>query len=152
VRARRKLVVSQHRYIRPEALSASIAVVVRDMSTSAPRIAFISGPIDATEVYFAEHYVPRIAVGIEAGDSFVMGPVLGVDTLALQYLLAQGVEAGRITVYMAEFEYRNLQHRNELLGLGINVKEVYPKCTNFMQASYDPCYSKTRANIVIVVR
>jgi hypothetical protein len=52
-------------------------------------------------------------MAIATGDSFVMGPAPGIDTLALQFLTSKGVPASKITVYLAEFEDRMLL-RSEL--------------------------------------
>ncbi|KAF2110853.1 hypothetical protein BDV96DRAFT_650466 [Lophiotrema nucula] len=92
-----------------------------EISTS---IAFISGPIDASDEYFQEHYVPCIETAIQAGNTFVIGPVMGVDAMALQYLLDHNVPPGNITVYMAHFEYQNSSHRAHFEQTGVNVKEV----------------------------
>lgn len=94
------------------------------MSSHAPRIAFISGPLDATEDYFAEHYRPRIDTAIQSGDHFVMGPVAGIDTMALEYLLSQGMDRKRITIYMAHFEYSNAALHRHFEDLGVNTKSV----------------------------
>lgn len=68
------------------------------------KIAFISGHIELPLNYFETYYEPQIQTAIASNDSFVMGPIPGVDTLALKYLVANGVEASRITVYLADFE------------------------------------------------
>ncbi|KAF2871523.1 hypothetical protein BDV95DRAFT_572211 [Massariosphaeria phaeospora] len=91
-----------------------------------PRTAFISGPLDAPDEYFDTHYRARIDQAIRDGDNFVMGPVAGIDTMALQYLLAHpdGVLPRRITVYMAHFEYQTVARRKSFEALGVNVREV----------------------------
>jgi hypothetical protein len=71
---------------------------VYGMASSKPRTAFISGPLDPTEEYFATHYKPRIDTAIAEGHNFIVGPVRGVDALTLGYLLEKGVEPGRVTV------------------------------------------------------
>ncbi|KAF2791257.1 hypothetical protein K505DRAFT_249350 [Melanomma pulvis-pyrius CBS 109.77] len=95
-------------------------------SPSTPRTAFISGPIDASDEYFNMHYVAPIGAALAAGDSFVMGPVPGIDTLALHHLLSAPISCprSRITVYMAQFEYADASRRRHYLSLGVNVKEV----------------------------
>lgn len=95
-------------------------------SSPTPRTAFISGPIDASNEYFNTHYVSPIAAALAAGDSFIMGPVPGIDTLALHYLLSPPISCppSRITVYMAHFEYADASRRNHYLSLGVDVKEV----------------------------
>ncbi|KAF4612926.1 hypothetical protein D9613_010928 [Agrocybe pediades] len=89
-----------------EATGADAVVPSASTGSASPRVAFISGPIEMPEGYFAEHYVPMIDRAIAAGDDFVIGPVAGTDTLALQYLVEKGVEPDRITVYLTEFEKR----------------------------------------------
>lgn len=97
---------------------------------SAPsRTAFISGPLDATEAYFNSYYVPRINTAIVSGHSFCIGPVRGVDRLALHYLLSQAIEPFRITVYMASFEYQQANWRSEFEDLGVTIKEVQDAAT-----------------------
>ncbi|KAF2186357.1 hypothetical protein K469DRAFT_707018 [Zopfia rhizophila CBS 207.26] len=88
------------------------------------RTAFISGPLDASEEYFNTHYVPHLQTAIQKGDHFVMGPVAGIDTLSLHYLLSQNVDPKRITVFMAHFEYQNASWRKSYEELGVSVKEV----------------------------
>ncbi|KAF2450089.1 hypothetical protein P171DRAFT_428172 [Karstenula rhodostoma CBS 690.94] len=70
------------------------------MATSKPPTAFISGPLDPSAEYFATHYKPKIITAIAAGHNFIIGPVRGVDALALQYLLDQGVAPERVSVYL----------------------------------------------------
>jgi len=88
-----------------------------------PRVAFISGPLDASDEYFATHYAPRILSALASGDSFVIGPVRGVDTLALQFLLdpIQNVDPSRITIFMAEFEHARTTWREEYEAKGVRV-------------------------------
>jgi hypothetical protein len=92
----------------------------------APRIAFISGPIDATEEYFSQHYKPAILDAIAADDTFVVGPIHGIDTLTLHFLLTQNIAPNRITVYMADFEYHDTERRKRYEKLGVNVVEAVP--------------------------
>lgn len=81
------------------------ASVILAMASKTPtRIAFISGPLDVDDEYFEKYYRPKIDAAIDSGDSFVVGSVAGIDTLALQYLLKRQVSASRIGVYMACFE------------------------------------------------
>ncbi|KAF2816743.1 uncharacterized protein BDZ99DRAFT_615 [Mytilinidion resinicola] len=88
-----------------------------------PRVAFISGPLDASDEYFAAHYASRILAAAAAGDSFVIGPVRGVDTLALQFLLdpLYDVHPSRITIFMAEFEQARTSWRQEYEEKGVKV-------------------------------
>jgi hypothetical protein len=68
------------------------------MAISKYRTAFISGPLDPTEEYFATHYKARIDTAIAEGHNFIIGPVRGIDALALGYLLENGVEPERVKV------------------------------------------------------
>jgi len=88
------------------------------------RRAFISGPLDPSEEYFATHYVPQLDAAIAANDNFAMGPMQGIDALALQYLVSRGVLPSRITVFMAGFEYADRARRSSFERLGIQVKCV----------------------------
>lgn len=93
------------------------------MNTPPPRTAFISGPLEPGVEYFLEHYEPLIRDAISAGDSFVMGPAPGMDTMALQYLLEEKIHPSRITVYLAEFQETSMRDLKEWFeGLGGNVK------------------------------
>jgi hypothetical protein len=85
------------------------------------RTAFISGALDPSESYFADYYASRLDQAIADGDDFVVGPMPGVDRLALDYLLSHGVDPERITVFMTEFESKGLQHRKSYEDLGICV-------------------------------
>lgn len=79
---------------------------------SEPRTAFVSGPVQPTADYFTTHYVPRLDAAAAAGDSFVMGPAPGIDTLSLQHLLeALDYPASRITVFLTESERALYQAR-----------------------------------------
>jgi hypothetical protein len=92
--------------------------------TGVTRTAFISGPLDATDEYFTLYYKDAIDGAIQAGHRFVVGPVAGIDTLALAYLLAQKIEPGRVTVYMAHFEHAMPDLRRHFEDMGIGTKRV----------------------------
>lgn len=66
--------------------------------------AFISGPLEVSNAYFHRYYRRDIDRAIRRGHTFVIGPVSGIDALAFNYLLSQGVDAERIKIYMAGFE------------------------------------------------
>lgn len=66
--------------------------------------AFISGPLDVSTAYFTRYYRSRIDDAISSGHKFVIGPVSGIDALALEYLLSHNVDSSRIKIYMAGFE------------------------------------------------
>ena len=105
------------------------ACPVREGMASSSCRAFVSGPIDSSDEYFALHYIPRIGAAMRLGDHFVVGPVPGVDTQTLSYLLSppppvRPCEPHRISVYMAAFEFADLTRRNHYRDLGVNVIEV----------------------------
>jgi len=80
-----------------------------------PRTAFISGPLEPSSTYFTTHYAPRILSAISAGDSFVLGPSRGIDSVAPDFLLSRNITRSRIHVYMFESEARNKKGRVEAL-------------------------------------
>ena len=65
------------------------------------RRAFISGHIDLTDELFQMHYAPAIDVALAEGHQFIIGDALGVDSMALAYILARGGPevVPRITVF-----------------------------------------------------
>ena len=83
--------------------------------------AFISGPLDPTDEYFDLHYKPKIDAAISENHDFIIGPVRGIDALALQYLISQNVTPTRITIYMAAFECASTTWRSSFTDLGVNV-------------------------------
>ncbi|KAF2475546.1 uncharacterized protein BDR25DRAFT_301172 [Lindgomyces ingoldianus] len=95
-----------------------------ESSRSRRRTAFISGPVDASPDYFSTHYIPLLFPAIAAGDAFIMGPVPGIDTLALHFLLSQSVDPARITVFMAHFEYADERWRKRYEELGVGIRDV----------------------------
>jgi hypothetical protein len=97
------------------------------------KVAFISGPIDVDEEYFIEYYESPILAAIQEGHSFVIGPVYGIDTIALNFLLEQEVDPSRISVYMAGFEHNNIQKRRRYTSLGVNVIKVQSASTTAMR-------------------
>jgi hypothetical protein len=97
------------------------------------RTAFISGPTDPDPEYFSLHYQPAILAALSAGDSFVIGPVPGIDTLALSFLLAQKVPSSRLTVYLTKCESR--YHIPRLEELGVNYKIVEGSITQVRDAA-----------------
>lgn len=98
------------------------------LSMTAPtKVAFVSGPIAPPPTYFEEHYEGLLRAAIASGYSFVMGPAPGIDTLALRFLVDQGVNPAKITVYLAEFQeriYRSSLEWLEGLGGHIHVEGV----------------------------
>jgi hypothetical protein len=97
------------------------------------KTAFISGPIDVNDEYFTEYYESPILAAIEEGHSFVLGPVYGVDTKALNFLLEQDVDPSRISIYMAGFEYNNIQKRRRYTSLGVNVVKAQSASTTALR-------------------
>lgn len=67
----------------------------------ARKIGFISGHIDVTSDQFHRHYSLLLDSAITANHNFILSTAKGTDTLALQYLLSQGVDPSHITVYIA---------------------------------------------------
>ncbi|KAF2692272.1 hypothetical protein K458DRAFT_266272, partial [Lentithecium fluviatile CBS 122367] len=96
---------------------------------TAPRVAFVSGPLDVDSTYFTIHYQPNIDTAVASGHSFIMGPVAGIDTITLHYLLAHNIAPSCITVYMAHFEYLDTPWRTHYLDLGVNVRDVVDAST-----------------------
>lgn len=106
------------------AVANSDAILQRtSLTTMTSRVAFVSGPIDVSEDYFHKYYVPRLRTAVEQGDSFVIGPVAGIDTFALHYLLTL-VSPSRVSVYMAEFEYTDTRRRKAYEDLGVKVVDT----------------------------
>jgi hypothetical protein len=91
-----------------------------------PQTAFISGPVRPEDGYFSTHYAPRILAAIEAGHLFVTGPAPGVDSIALDFLLANGVSPDRITIYMtySESKWNEYGRKAKDSGVGIKVTGV----------------------------
>ncbi|KAJ5272323.1 hypothetical protein N7478_007448 [Penicillium angulare] len=89
------------------------------------KIAFISGPIDTgpQEIYFHEHYIPKLKEAVERGDNFVIGPIpSGVDADALSYLLAFPIAPTRITICVTPAE--NGMWGVRLRSTGVHVQVV----------------------------
>lgn len=81
--------------------------------------AFISGPLDIDQAYFDQYYQPRIDTAIAESHNFIIGPVSGIDTLALIYLTSHhSVSATQISVYMTSWEAP--LHKLRLSELGVN--------------------------------
>ena len=83
-------------------------------------VAFISGHTDISPTLFNIHYAERIDAALHASHAFVLGDAIGVDSLALEYLLSRsaifpGLKE-RITVY-ASRPY----NVPRLAALGVNV-------------------------------
>ncbi|KAF2207393.1 hypothetical protein CERZMDRAFT_88596 [Cercospora zeae-maydis SCOH1-5] len=81
--------------------------------------AFISGPLDIDQTYFDKYYLPSISDAISQSHDFVIGPVSGIDTLALAYLTSHpSVLPTQISVYMTSWEAPS--HTLRLSELGVN--------------------------------
>jgi hypothetical protein len=89
-------------------------------------VAFISGPLNPTDDFFNTHYKPRIDKALASGHSLVVGPVPGIDQIAVKYVLSLDpkVDPQRITVYMAHFEYATDEWRRPHEELGVKIKCV----------------------------
>ena len=70
------------------------------MATDVARVAFISGHTDLSQIDFDRIYEPLICEAIASGHTFILGDALGVDTIALTYLLSWKDDLRqRVTVY-----------------------------------------------------
>jgi hypothetical protein len=52
-----------------------------------------------------------------------MGPTTGIDTFALTLLLPHAVDSQRISIYLAEFEYRHDALHQKYENLQVNIKQ-----------------------------
>ncbi|KAJ7157513.1 hypothetical protein C8R43DRAFT_1125201 [Mycena crocata] len=91
-----------------------------------PITVFISGPLEATPTYFAEHYARRIDAAISQNHSFVLGTARGIATLARAYLPQQNDSPSRVTTFLSEAEaqvpeWRQFADTLRKLGLGVVV-------------------------------
>ncbi|KAE8375705.1 hypothetical protein BDV26DRAFT_267299 [Aspergillus bertholletiae] len=86
--------------------------------------AFISGPLEIgpNNAYFHTHYVPQINAAINRGDRFVIGPVMGVDRAALDYLLAHPIPPSHITIFVTPTE--NILMGDEFRSRSVHVHIV----------------------------
>lgn len=85
------------------------------------KTAFISGPLAPPSGYFETHYVPHLLSAIGKGHNFVVGPAPGIDVMALDFLVSQGVSTASITVYVAEFQHAE-RRVAESLGCKVRVE------------------------------
>jgi hypothetical protein len=65
-----------------------------------PRVAMISGHIGIELSVFIQHYEEPLDISIRRGDQFIVSNSAGVDTFALEYLRARGVDPRRVTIYL----------------------------------------------------
>lgn len=90
------------------------------------KIGFISGPLEATQEYFATHYIPLLDRGISLNHSFVLGAARGIDSMALEYLLLSTpprYPAKQVTLYLSHTEASRLRPRYSWFErIGGNVK------------------------------
>ena len=94
------------------------------MTTSQEHLAaFISGPLDVDSSYFDAYYRPAIDVGISSNHTFIIGPVSGIYTLALNYLVSH-IDPSRVSIYMTSWEAPS--HRTRLEALGVNQVVLSP--------------------------
>ncbi|KAI5361466.1 hypothetical protein Slin15195_G125810 [Septoria linicola] len=85
--------------------------------SSSPKTAFISGPLDVDLSYFTTYYQPLIDSAIASNHTFIIGPVSGIDTLALTYLTSLPISRSRISIYMTDWEAALHLPRLENLGV-----------------------------------
>ncbi|KAB8229841.1 hypothetical protein ETB97_002726 [Aspergillus alliaceus] len=118
-----------------------------------PEIAFISGPLDTgpNDSYFHTYYVPQINTAIDRGHHFVIGPVTGVDRVALEYLLAYPVPPSHITIfvtptedYLLGDEFRSFKVNVQVVGGGPNVTTQERDAAMTRASSYDILRWRTR--------
>ncbi|KAF9030996.1 hypothetical protein BDZ89DRAFT_1064317 [Hymenopellis radicata] len=80
------------------------------MSTSSTKIAFISGPLEPDQAYFATHYIPLLQTALAQNHHFVLGAARGIDSLARRYLLHEArIPASHITVFLSSHEAARLR-------------------------------------------
>lgn len=64
------------------------------------KVVFITGPVRMpSEELFDQFYGPKIDRAISEGASFVLSGAIGLDRMALYYLVEKGVSPDKITVY-----------------------------------------------------
>ncbi|KAF2210223.1 hypothetical protein CERZMDRAFT_106862 [Cercospora zeae-maydis SCOH1-5] len=80
------------------------------------RVAFTSGHIDLPEAQFLEHYRKALDSAIDAKDQFIVSNAGGADSLALQYLLRQGVDPVQITIYIHTPPEHRQKNSNAKIG------------------------------------
>lgn len=118
-------------------------------------VAFISGPLDISTAYFDRYYKPRIVDAINAGHSFVIGPVSGIDALAFQYLLDQHVAPSRIHIYMAGFEIASRPNFVEKVQAQLgpdNIVEAEKENGDEAETTWDRDAAMTRASDYDILR
>jgi hypothetical protein len=103
---------------------------------------FVTGHLDITPEQFREHYVPLLEQACKEADSeFVMGTAPGADHMTLEWLLANGVAPGRITVCVLE------RFRDTELPAGVKRIGHFPsheKCDAAMAAMSHYCIAWVR--------
>lgn len=79
-------------------------------------IAYISGHLDLTESEFEKHYIGNIIGSALMCDSFVIGDAKGTDLLAQKYLIMNGIDPDKVTIYHMLDKPRNTQLGYKLKG------------------------------------
>ncbi|KAF2756336.1 hypothetical protein EJ05DRAFT_477507 [Pseudovirgaria hyperparasitica] len=110
--------------------------MAEELPTATPKlshtpVAFISGPLEVTWEYFNTYYKDRIDNAFNQGHSFVVGPVDGIDKLALVYIVDKlnntpreedtPVDRSRVDVFMGEFELGRRHEVEDILGKRVTV-------------------------------
>lgn len=108
--------------------------ILHTMEKEAPstksRIAMISGPLSPSPTFFTTHYESRILTAIQSGHNLLLGPSLGIDRQALQFVLAHLSPStidplgGRVAVYF--FQAEEKLSKNTELYVFPSVQSSYP--------------------------
>ena len=91
------------------------------------RTAFISGHTDLTNEEFVKHYVPQLKNALEENDNFLTAYAFGADVKSVDWLLRNGIDPKKITVYLLDkyiHKLKTLQelHVNVETGFGTHLK------------------------------
>lgn len=115
--------------------------------------AFISGPLDVSQDYFDQYYLTPIQQAIQSGHHFVVGPVSGIDALALDHLRSSGIPLSRVRVFMAGFEIDSRpDFVAQLRAEGIAVVEARKPAGGAALSTWDRDAAMTRASDYDVLR
>lgn len=118
-----------------------------------PQTAFISGPIDVSQDYFQQYYLRPIQQAIQSGHHFVVGPVGGIDALALEHLRSSGIPLSRTRIFMAGFEVAaRPDFVSQLRSEGIDVVEARTSTDGSARSTWDRDAAMTRASDYDILR
>lgn len=74
-------------------------------------VVMVSGPTDFTQEQFDTYYVPKLTKYVEQGMRFVVGGASGVDRMCQEFLISQGYDPSRVTVYDKSSQDNRLDQR-----------------------------------------